>query len=72
MITGGNDGIACLPPRPFYVGDVPVAMPPDSFWTGGYFEMPRFRPPVILPDGRDGLPHLALDVVLDDLLGDLL
>jgi predicted YcjX-like family ATPase len=58
--------------RPFYVGDVPVAMPPDSFWTGGYFEMPRFRPPTIVPGGRDGLPHLGLDVVLDDLLGDLL
>jgi predicted YcjX-like family ATPase len=58
--------------RSFYVGDVPVAMPPDSFWTGGFFELPRFRPPRVDPTGRDGLPHIGLDVVLEDLLGDLL
>ena len=58
--------------RPFHVGDVPVSMPPDGFWTEGFFEMPRFRPPPINPSGRNGLPHLGLDVVLDDLLGDLL
>jgi uncharacterized protein len=58
--------------RSFFVGDVPVAMPPDDFWTEGFFEMPRFRPPLIDAGGRNGLPHLGLDVVLDDLLGDLL
>ena len=58
--------------RAFHVGEVPVAMPPDDFWTEGYFEMPRFRPPFIEPGGPRGLPHLGLDVVLDDLLGDLL
>lgn len=58
--------------RAFYVGEVPVAMPPDSFWTEGYFEMPRFRPPRIERDGRDGLSHIGIDVVLDDLLGDML
>jgi predicted YcjX-like family ATPase len=34
--------------------------------------MPRFRPPPIDLAGRNGLPHLGLDAVLDDLLGDLL
>jgi predicted YcjX-like family ATPase len=58
--------------RPFYVGDVPVAMPPENFWTDGFFELPRFRPPPIDPSGRDGLPHLGLDAVLEELLGDLL
>jgi predicted YcjX-like family ATPase len=58
--------------RPFHVGAVPVAMPPDSFWSEGFFEMPRFRPPLIDREGRNGLPHFGLDVVLDDLLGDLL
>lgn len=58
--------------RPFYVGDVPVAMPPESFWSGGFFELPRFCPPPIDPSGQDGLPHLGLDTVLEDLLGDLL
>ena len=58
--------------RPFHVGDVPVAMPPDDFWGEGFFEMPRFRPPLIDASGGSGLPHLGLDVVLDDLLGDLL
>jgi hypothetical protein len=57
--------------RPFFV-DVPVAMPPDDFWTGGFFELPQFRPPPIDSGGRNGLPHLGLDVVLDELLGDLL
>jgi predicted YcjX-like family ATPase len=58
--------------RLFDVGDVPVSVPPDSFWTGGFFELPRFRPPPIDPTGRDGLPHLGIDAVLEDLLGDLL
>jgi predicted YcjX-like family ATPase len=58
--------------RPFHVGAVPVAMPPDDFWSEAFFELPRFRPPLIDPTGRNGLPHLGLDVVLDDLLGDLL
>ena len=58
--------------RSFDVGAVPVAMPPDDFWTQAFFEMPRFRPPVIDPEGRNGLPHLGLDIVLEDLLGDLL
>ena len=58
--------------RAFHVGDVPLGMPPDSFWTEGFFDMPRFRPPLIDAGARNGLPHLGLDVVLDDLLGDLL
>jgi uncharacterized protein len=58
--------------RPFYPGEVPLAMPADDFWSERFFQLPRFRPPPIDPSGRNGLPHLGLDHVLDDLLGDLL
>jgi uncharacterized protein len=51
---------------------VPLAMPADDFWNERFFQLPRFRPPPIDPSGRNGLPHLGLDHVLDDLLGDLL
>ena len=59
-------------PRPFFVGEVPSRMPPSSFWSGGLFELPVFRPPALDPLGGSGIPHLGLDQVLDDLIGDLL
>ncbi len=58
--------------RPFHVGMVPTSMPPDDFWSERFFELPRFRPPPIDPTPGSGLRHIGLDVVLDDLLGDLL
>ena len=56
--------------RAFHVGEVPVSMPPADFWTEAFFEMPVFRPPPL--DPWKGLPHLGLDRVLDDLIGDIL
>jgi predicted YcjX-like family ATPase len=58
--------------RPFFIGDVPSAKPPDSFWTERMFHLPVFKPPRIDPDGMLGIPHLNLDQVLDDVIGDLL
>jgi predicted YcjX-like family ATPase len=58
--------------RPFYAGSVPSNIPPASFWTDRYFEMPVFRPPRIDPSGTLGIPHLGLDEVLDSVIGDLL
>jgi predicted YcjX-like family ATPase len=37
--------------HPFDVGQVPAAIPPPSFWTAPYFEMPVFRPPIIDASG---------------------
>jgi predicted YcjX-like family ATPase len=58
--------------RPFYVGDVPSAIPPESFWAERYLDIPPFRPPPIDATGLTGIPHLDLDLVLDDVMGDLL
>lgn len=58
--------------RPFFVGDVPASLPPESFWADRLFELPVFRPPPIDPYGTIGIPHLNLDLVLDDVIGDLL
>lgn len=58
--------------RPFYIGDVPSGLPPDSFWLDRYLEIPVFRPPPLDPAGQAGIPHLNLDQVLDDVIGDLL
>lgn len=58
--------------RSFYVGEVPVCCPPADFWTEAFLDVPEFKPPPIAPAGWDGMPHLGLDVILDDLIGDLL
>jgi predicted YcjX-like family ATPase len=58
--------------RPFFVGDVPASVPPETFWADRFLAIPVFKPPVIDPDGATGIPHLNLDLVLDDVIGDLL
>jgi predicted YcjX-like family ATPase len=58
--------------RPYRVGNVPIAHPPDSFWSGRYFELPSFTPPPIDPNAANGIPHLGLDKILVDLIGDRL
>jgi predicted YcjX-like family ATPase len=57
--------------RPYFVGEVPSGMPLPDFWSEAYFELPVFRPPQVDGSGRTGLPHLGLDAVLADLIGDL-
>lgn len=56
--------------RPYRVGNVPISRPPDSFWSGRYFELPSFTPPPIDPNAADGIPRLGLDQILVDLIGD--
>jgi predicted YcjX-like family ATPase len=58
--------------RAYRVGNVPISHPPDSFWSGRYFELPAFTPPPIDPNGASGIPHLGLDQILVDLIGDRL
>ena len=58
--------------RPYRVGNVPITKPPESFWSGRYFELPAFTPPPIDPNGANGIPHLGLDQILVDLIGDRL
>ena len=58
--------------RPYDPGEVPSARPPESFWGDRYFELPVFAPPRIDPRGETGIPHLGLDAVLAELLGDVL
>lgn len=58
--------------RSFYVGEVPASTPPPHFWSAPFFELPTFRPPPVDPHGQSGLPHLGLDAIVDDLIGDLL
>ena len=58
--------------RSYFVGDVPASLPPESFWSERFLQLPVFRPPPIEPNGAIGIPHLNLDQVLDDVIGDLL
>ncbi|MBS5905325.1 MAG: YcjX family protein [Acetobacteraceae bacterium] len=58
--------------RPYDPGEVPSARPPESFWGDRYFTLPDFVPPRIDPRGETGIPHLGLDAVLAELLGDVL
>ena len=56
--------------RPYRVGNIPITRPPDNFWSGRYFELPSFTPPPIDPNAANGIPHLGLDRILVDLIGD--
>ena len=58
--------------RAYRVGNVPIAHPPDNFWSGRYFELPAFTPPPIDANAANGIPHLGLDQILVDLIGDRL
>ena len=60
--------------RPFRPGHIPATVPSagDPFWSRPFFELPALRPPLIDPDGREGLPHLGLDALLSWLLEDAL
>ena len=58
--------------RPFDPGDVPMKRPDAAFWAGGPFRFEGFRPPLLDADARLGVPHLGLDAVLADVIGDAL
>jgi predicted YcjX-like family ATPase len=54
--------------RPYRVGNVPISRPPDSFWSGRYFELPSFTPPPIDPNAANRIPHFGLDQILVNLI----
>jgi hypothetical protein len=55
-----------------YPGEVPLRRPDAAFWEHAFFEMPVFQPPRLDAGGRSGIPHLGLDTLLAQLIGDLL
>ena len=59
-------------PRAYRVGSVPIRQPPAGFWSGRSFRLPIFTPPAIDPSGATGVPHLGLDTLLADVIGDRL
>ena len=65
LLDGSDD-------KNFFPGEVPSGWPPESFWSGQFFELPCFKPPRIDPTGQVGIPHLGLDDVLASLLEDIL
>jgi predicted YcjX-like family ATPase len=55
-----------------YPGEVPDQPPDASFWTHPFLALPQFEP-MRLPDGgKDGVPNIGIDAVLQFLLGDVL
>ncbi|PWS34896.1 ATPase [Falsiroseomonas bella] len=58
--------------RKVYPGEVPLRRPDAAFWEHAFFEMPVFQPPRLDGAGRAGIPHLGLDALLAQLIGDLL
>lgn len=58
--------------KPFFAGNVPAGLVPETFWNNDFFEMPKLRPPEF--PGGDSYPieHLNLDGLLVDLIGDAL
>jgi predicted YcjX-like family ATPase len=58
------------PARPFSLGQSPSSDIPDYFLVAPYFDQPDFRPAGIRANGDTGIPHRALDEVLDTVIGD--
>jgi predicted YcjX-like family ATPase len=58
--------------RSFDPGHVPPRRPDATFWAAPPFRFEGFRPALIAPDARLGVPHLGLDTLLADLIGDAL
>lgn len=53
-------------------GTVPSRRPDASWWAGPPFRFEGFRPPLLDPHAPRGVPHLGLDRLLDDVIGDAL
>jgi hypothetical protein len=55
-----------------YPGEVPLRRPDASFWDAPLFQMPVFQPPLLEGDGARGVPHLGMDTLMAEVIGDLL
>lgn len=58
--------------RAYFTGIVPSTLPRSDFWKKQYLDLPQFRPQRIDPTRIPGFPNFGLDLVLDDLIGDVL
>jgi predicted YcjX-like family ATPase len=58
--------------RSFDPGTIPAARPDAAWWRAPPFRFDGFRPPALDPLAREGLPHLGLDRLLAEVLGDAL
>jgi len=60
--------------RPWYCGEVPSDLPSreSDFWSKPLLHLPTFRPPAFDALAREGIPHLGLDDLLAELIGDAL
>ncbi|WP_239451437.1 YcjX family protein [Elioraea rosea] len=58
--------------RSFDPGHVPATRPGASYWAAPPFLFEGFRPPLIDLHARNGIPHIGLDTLLADVLGDAL
>ncbi len=60
--------------QPFYCGEVPSELPArdNAFWSKPLLHLPVFRPPSFDALAREGIPHLGLDEILVELIGDAL
>jgi predicted YcjX-like family ATPase len=58
--------------RSFDPGLVPPRRPDAAYWAAPPFRFEGFRPPLLDPEARLGVPHIGLDAVLADVIGDAL
>jgi predicted YcjX-like family ATPase len=58
--------------RSFDPGTVPSRRPDAAYWAAPPFRFEGFRPPLLDQPADRGVPHLGLDVLLADVLGDAL
>lgn len=63
---GGNQRKA------FRLGSIPAGEVHESFWKGQYFMLPALRPPLIESGEAAPIAQSGIDLVLDQLIGDLL
>jgi predicted YcjX-like family ATPase len=55
-----------------YPGEVPDQPPDSSFWVHPFLALPQFEPMRLPDNGRNGVPNIGIDAVLQFLLGDVL
>ena len=58
--------------RSFDPGTIPSRRPDAVYWAAPPFRFAGFRPPLLDQPAERGIPHLGLDLLLDDVIGDAL
>ena len=54
------------------MSQVPDQPPDAAFWVHPFLALPQFEPMRLRDNGRDGVPNIGMDTVLQFLLGDVL